>query len=88
MSLGYEKDDFNSVERVLADAFGGLRRKKIKDSERVKAGRAILNDFEMQSLPFFLLDLCRYYATAYLEWAPEKWPVWMRTAPMTTLSLL
>ncbi len=78
LSLGYAKDDFNSVERVLADAFGGLRGRKGPGSERVKTGRAILNNFEAPTLPFFLLDLCRQYAGKYREWTPEKWPVWMQ----------
>jgi hypothetical protein len=77
MSLGYKEDDYNSVERVLADAFGGLG-KKSADSERVKTGRAILDDFKAPSLPFFLLDLCRYYARKYRDWPPDKWPMWMR----------
>lgn len=82
VSLGYAADH-NSVERVLADAFGGLGRKKVTDAERVKTGRAILTEFETPSLPFFLLDLCRHYAKTYLEWKEEKWPVWMRTGQDT-----
>ena len=78
LSLGYAKDDFNSVERVLADAFGGLSGKKGPGTERVKVGRAILNNFEGPTLPFFLLDLCRQYAGKYREWPPEKWPVWLQ----------
>jgi hypothetical protein len=81
LSLGYAKDDFNSVERVLADAFGGLSGKKGTGNERVKVGRAILNNFEGPTLPFFLLDLCRQYAARHRAWPPEKWPVWMRTGP-------
>lgn len=77
LSLGYAKDDFNSVERVLADAFGGLSGRKSTGNERVKVGRAILNNFEGPTLPFFLQDLCRQFATRYREWLPEKWPVWM-----------
>jgi len=83
MSLSYEKDDYNSVERVLADAFGGLGIKKGADSERVKAGRAILNNFEEPDLPFFLLEICRDYAEKYREWPPEKWPMWMRVGSDT-----
>lgn len=78
-SLGYEPDDYNSVERVLADAFGGL----ISSTEREKVGRKIINNFEKLSLPFFLLDHCRHYASRYLEWPEEKWPVWMHTGQDT-----
>ena len=78
LSLGYDTTDFNSVERVLADAFGGLGERKGRDNERVKAGRVILNNFEEPNLPFLLLDLCRQYAAKYREWTPDQWPVWMR----------
>ena len=76
MSFGYKKDDFNSIERVLADAFGEPEIGK-SDNERVRAGRAILKYFEELNFPFFLLDLCCDYAENYRNWPRETWPMWM-----------
>ena len=76
-SFGYRNTDYHSLGRVVADAFGGPE-VRYNDTERSKIGRAILKDFETPSLPFFLLDLCRYYARNLRNWPKETWPVWMR----------
>jgi hypothetical protein len=86
LSLGYTRDDFNSVERVLGDAFGGSEinrhagREAEKAAVKAKVGRAILNSLEKLELPFYLLDICREYATVYLKWPREKWPKWLQAS--------
>jgi hypothetical protein len=85
-SLGYKSNDYNSVERVLGDAFGGgsgVKKSPEQEIEKAavkaKAGRAILNSLEDLDLPFFLLEICREYAADYLKWPRSKWPEWLRS---------
>lgn len=85
-SLGY-RVDFNSMARAVADAFELVtldRNAATKDSERAsirgKVGRDFINRLEVGELPSFLADLCREYATRYLNWPEDKWPKWLRRA--------
>jgi hypothetical protein len=86
-SLGYSCDDYNSVERMLADAFGAVWIRKDIDKKlanatiRAKVGRAILNNLEEADIPFFYLEICCEYAAEYLNWARETWPKWLRFGP-------
>jgi hypothetical protein len=58
---------------------------RLRRSEFLCKARAILNNLEGPTLPFVLLDLCRQYARVkYRQWAPEKWPMWLRASEETT----
>lgn len=86
LSLGYKSNDFNSVERVLGEAFGGAGVKKYteqgaeKAAAKAKIGREMLNELEELNMPFFLLEICREYATEFLKWPRDRWPKWLQNS--------